>query len=75
MGEAVQQLSQDGKRLRFIAESLHPSLQRRRENLSHVREIGQRHPKQPAGHHRLHEHEQSVYRDGNGTGIGLHAPE
>lgn len=41
----------------------------------HVREIGQRHPKQPAGHHRLHEHEQSVYRDGNGTGIGLHAPE
>lgn len=38
-------------------------------------EIGQRHPKQPAGHHRLHEHEQSVYRDGNGTGIGLHAPE
>ena len=31
--------------------------------------------KQPAGHHRLHEHEQSVYRDGNGTGIGLHAPE
>ena len=31
--------------------------------------------RQPAGHHRLHEHEQSVYRDGNGTGIGLHAPE
>ena len=38
-------------------------------------EIGQRHQKQPAGHHRLHEHEQPLYRDGNGTGIGLHTPE
>ncbi len=41
----------------------------------HVRETGQRHQEQPAGHHCLHKHEQPLYRDGNGTGIGLHTPE
>ena len=45
------------------------------EDIPYPRQVGQGHQGQPAGHHRRHEHEQPLYRDGDGTGIRFLAVE